>query len=250
MSRAQRIAVLSLIGTLAFSAVSFATASTHIWAPSTDIQSYRVVHLTYDAYVPVERDRSGDFPAPVTNLGLTVGVIPSSKIQAEVGSDHKAGFGDADRNPLYLNGKIAVPEAVVGYWQPALAAGIFDVGTREATGYNVFYVKGAKSFSTGQTALGRLSVGYFYGSKRLLVDEDGTANSDGVFGAWERTFTEISPKLTLCAEYMGSKSAYGCWSFGGSWKFTADVGVIAGYSHYNRDDLVGTATMQLDIDIH
>lgn len=249
MSHTQRLAVLSLMGTLAYYDVSFATASTHIWAPSTDVQQFRIVHLTYDVYLPAEMDASGRFPAPVTNIGLTIGVIPSSKVQAEIGFDHKAGFGEADRDPLYLNGKVAVPEAAFGPWQPAVALGVFDAGTRTATGYNVIYVKGAKSLSAGQTVLGRLSLGYFHGSNRLLVGADDGDDNDGVFGAWERTLAEMSPNLSVCAEYMGSKSAYGCWSFGGTWKFTADIGLIAGYSLYNRDDLVGTVTIQLDIDI-
>ena len=36
-----------------------ATASTLIWAPSTDTQDYGTGHITADVYVPVEKNRDG-----------------------------------------------------------------------------------------------------------------------------------------------------------------------------------------------
>ena len=68
---------------------AFCTASTHIWAPSTDVQGYKKWHLTSDFYVPTESNSSGTRPNTITNLGLTVGVLPFEKLNAEVGFDHK-----------------------------------------------------------------------------------------------------------------------------------------------------------------
>jgi hypothetical protein len=107
----------------------------------------------------------------------------------------------------------------------------------------------AKSINLPQTSLGRLSVGYFSGNDQLLVNADGRSDNEGVFAAWERTMTEISDKLWLCVEYMGTESSYGSWSVGASWKFAPDVSMIGGYTAYNNENLVSTATLQLDIDI-
>lgn len=243
------VAVLAIAWVGSGPAQAWGTASTHIWAPSTDIQSFRVWHLTFDAYMPAGSDQAGNFPATVTNIGVTAGVIPSSRVQVELGFDHKTGLGLADRHPLYFNAKAGVPEGIMFAGSPAIAAGVFDVGTHRLTGFNVFYAKAAKTIDVSGTSLGRLSAGYFVGDKELLTDAAGEEDNSGLLAAWERTMTEISPNLWLCAEYMGTESGYGSWSWGGAWKFTPDVGLVAGYTHYNRDGLVGTLTLQLDIDI-
>ena len=60
----------------------YATASTHIWAPSTDVQQYKLWHITSDFYVPTENN-SDDSRAPtVTNAGLTIGVLPFKNLNA------------------------------------------------------------------------------------------------------------------------------------------------------------------------
>src|SRR4030065_2214300 len=68
-------------------AAVYATPSTHIWAPSADIQPYKVVHLTHDVYAPVSKDAADARVAPVINLGLEVGVLPFEKLNLEVGFD-------------------------------------------------------------------------------------------------------------------------------------------------------------------
>ena len=225
-----------------------ATASTHIWAPSTDIQAYRVWHITSDAYMPTEPG-----PATVTNMGLTVGVLPFQKLNLELGFDHKTGLGLTDRYPMYYNAKLGVPENTFGKYFPAIAAGIFDLGTKsfdDATGlgtnYNVLYGKVAKTFSP----LGRFSLGYFFGNEDLLLDDKGEQDNSGVMAAWERTVTELSDKLWVCAEYMGTESVYGTLNFGAAWKFANNVGVILGYDIYNNSNFTDTVTLQVDIDFN
>jgi hypothetical protein len=245
----------TLLGTLllafGITAVASATATTHIWAPSTDVQPFGKWHITSDVYVPVETDAAGNLPASVTNIGLTVGVLPFETLNAEVGIDHKTGLGVLDRSPLYFNAKLAIPENAFGKFQPALAVGIFDLGTNsfeKATGRgtnnNVVYGKAAKTI--GQ--LGRLSVGYFSGSKDLLLDKQGKQDNTGLLAAWERTITEVSDKLWLCAEYMGTESAYGTMNLGASWKFADNVVLLAGYDAFNNSNVADTFTLQVDID--
>jgi hypothetical protein len=84
---------------------SYATPTTHIWAPSTDVQPYGVVHLTSDVYLATERDAAGNRPDTITNMGLTAGILPFEKLNMEVGFDHKSGLGDLDDYPIYFNTK-------------------------------------------------------------------------------------------------------------------------------------------------
>ena len=226
-----------------------ATASTHLWAPSTDIQPFRVLHVTNDLYLPVEADAAGIRIPTVTNLGLTVGVIPSKVLQAEVGVDHKSGLGRLDDFPMYGNVKVAVPEDAFGRHSPALASGVYDVGTKSGvTDFDVFYAEAALTVPAGATNLGRISVGWFVGNKDLLLDARGGKDNTGLLLAWERTISEWTDKLWLCAEYMGTESAYGCTNFGLAWKFAPNVAAIAAVDVFNNSDLPTTATFQVDLD--
>jgi len=229
---------------------AWATASTHIWTPSTDVQPFNVWHVTSDLYLALERDAAGGRIPTVTNLGITVGVLPTRRLNVEVGFDHKSGLGTLDDYPMYGNVKIGVPENAFGRFLPALAVGVFDVGTKsERTDYNVIYGKAAKTFSVAGVSLGRLSAGWFTGNEKLLLDGHGEEDASGLLAAWERTMTEISEKLWVCLEYMGTESAYGSISVGASWKVAPNASVLAGYDIFNNDDIVDAATIQVDIDI-
>jgi hypothetical protein len=223
-----------------------ATATTHVWSPATDVQPFRTVHVTEDLYVPDGRGAAGERLPSVTNLGLTAGVLPWRNLNLEIGVDHKSGFGALDAYPLYFNAKLGVPEGSFSPALPALAVGVFDAGTRsDVTDADVVYAAAAKTIGR----LGRLSVGWFSGRDRLLVDADGQADNSGIMLAWERTMSEISDRLWLCVDYMGTKSAYGTLSFGGSWKFADNVALLAGYVVQNESRLFpNMVTIQADID--
>lgn len=226
----------------------FATATTHIWAPSTDVQPYKKWHLTSDFYVPTENDTNNTRPNTITNFGLTVGILPFEKLNAEVGFDHKSGYGTLDDFPWYFNTKLGIPENAYGKFFPALAVGIYDVGTKEnKTTYNVVYGKAGKTISLGELSLGRFSLGYFRGDSDLLLH--GTKkDNNGALLCWERTMTEISDKLWVAVDYQGSQSSYGSTNVGFSYKFSDNTSVIFGYDFYNNRDLADTYTVQLDID--
>ena len=233
---------------LSLAPYSFATATTHIWAPSTDVQGYKKWHLTSDFYVPTESNSSGARPNTITNFGLTVGVLPFEKLNAEVGFDHKSGYGELDDYPWYFNAKVGIPENACGKFFPALAIGIYDLGTKNnKTNSNIVYGKTAKTFSIDDVSLGRISLGYFRGDGDLLVHGSKKDNK-GLLFAWERAMPEISDKLWVCLEYQGTRSSYGSWNAGFSWKFADNVSALFGYDFYNDRDLADTYTVQLDID--
>lgn len=227
-----------------------ATGTTHIWSPSADIQPFNLWHITSDLYIPIEADAEGNHIATVTNIGLTVGILPFKKLNMEVGFDHKTGLGFADNYPLYGNAKIGVPENAFGNIIPEVAVGLLDVGTKtDETDYDVVHIEVTRTIFVQRLSLGRLSLGYFTGNKRLLVDANGTKDNSGIMVAWERTMTELSDKLWLCLDYMGTKSVYGCMNFGASWRLAPNTALLAGYQLYNNSSLIHTLTLQVDVDI-
>ncbi|MBI5286701.1 MAG: hypothetical protein HY878_03820, partial [Deltaproteobacteria bacterium] len=197
------------------------------------------------------------------NLGLTVGVLPFEKVQLEVGFDHITGYGfssssDLDESPMYFNAKLGIPEGAFGQYFPAFAVGGYAFGTKDdgearagrtanpGTDYNIFYTKVAKTINP----LGRFSVGYYRGNKKLLVDENGAEEEDGVLLCWERTMSEISEKLWLAVDYMGGDNSFGAISYGFSWQFSPNVSVIFAYVDQNNDKLAFVEdwfTVQVDI---
>jgi len=227
---------------------AYATASTHIWAPSTDTQAYGTGHVTADVYIPVKKNPDGSQPNTITNTGLTFGMLPFKKLTAEAGFDYKTGYGDLDSYPVYFNAKLAMPEDAYGPYFPAAAFGVYDIGTRtDKTDYDIIYGKVAKTINIDDFSLGRFSLGYFWGNGELLLNDNGERDNHAVFAAWERTLTGISDKLWVCVEYQGTKSIYGALNLGFSWQFTKSVSVICGYQFYNNSNLADTVTIQVDI---
>lgn len=239
--------------------IAGATPSTHIWSPSTDVQPYGVFHLTYDTYIPVKKDVNGNRPGTVANLGLTAGVLPYEKVNMEVGFDSITNGSSLDDYPFYINAKVGTPEDGIAKGIPAIAFGVYGVGTKtggearagevpkEGTDLNVYYGKIAKTIGP----LGKFSAGYYQGNEKLLVDENGKKDNSGILLCWERTMSEISDNLWVAVDYQGGNNSLGALSYGLSWKFAPNTSVIFGYVDQNNDKLAGVAdsfTVQLDID--
>ncbi|MBU1726740.1 MAG: hypothetical protein KJ880_03835 [Candidatus Omnitrophica bacterium] len=245
----------------------FATPSTLIWAPSTDIQPYGKIHLGADLYFPTNGKYTNSDNYDQHNYALQVygptfsllsdkpennllGKVwePLGKMMAEAGFDYKKGLGSYyDTYPWYFNSKVGLPEDAYFKNMPALAIGVYDAGVkRNKTNNNIWYFRGAKTVSIGKINLGRFSAGYFNGNGRLLRDKDGLRDNSGPMYAWERVMSEISDKLWICVDYQASQSSYGALNFGFSWNFTKDFSVIAGYDLYNNHDLSDTITLQFD----
>jgi hypothetical protein len=229
--------------TLAFLALAASTAlatpSTQVWIPSTDIQPAGKFHYGVDVYAPTEKTVLGVWNSPLVVQGLTYGAIGSDKVGVEVGIDLKAGLGDLDAHPLYFNAKVGMPEGALFAGSPAVAVGGFDFGQTDATANNLIYAVAAKTVGS----FGRFSVGYFTGKEDLL----GKDENSGVMASWDRTLTEISPKLWAAIDYQAGKSGYGATNFGISWAFSDNVSVIYGYDIYNNDAFPSTYTVQVDI---
>ncbi|MDD4004178.1 MAG: hypothetical protein PHW69_03120 [Elusimicrobiaceae bacterium] len=226
---------------------AYATPSTQIWIPSTDIQKYKTVHLNLDSYLVMQNNADGTRKAPQSVIGPTVGILPFEKIQMEAGVDLiYQGSAALDNYPLYLHGKVGTPEDAWFTHSPAVAVGLYNAGVKkDLTNQNMFYGLAAKTLPVA----GRLSAGYYIGNDKVLLDEKGDKASDGLLLSWDRTMKEISDKLWFCVDYQGGQSALGALNFGFSWAFSENTSVLFGYDVFNNKDAAGknTATVQVDI---
>ncbi|MCK9582913.1 MAG: hypothetical protein M0Q46_04805 [Endomicrobiales bacterium] len=222
------LVALMLIGV---SVKVFATPSTQIWNPSTDIQALGTWHLGIDNYFSVSSNDTKPYAFP-TDVGLTYGLFKN----LEVGVD----LTEPTADPLYLNFKYGLPESDV---IPAVAVGAFNIGTKkDVTDYNVLYGVVAKTFKP----IGRLTLGYYNGNDKLYVDENGQKANSGLIATWDKAITD---KVWASVDYASGISAYGCLSFGASYMFAPNTSVILGYVIYNNDkiNVNNQVTTQLDI---
>jgi hypothetical protein len=241
------IVLCSLSGELIFS-----TPSTQIWIPSTDFQKWKTMHLGLDNYIRTSKI-DGIRGAGMFDLGLTTGLLPFEKFQGEIGLDYLSmGDSNYDDHPIYFNAKIGLPEDALFKGSPSLALGAYNFGLKKnLTNYNILYGEIAKTIPI----LGRVSVGYYTGNDKLLVDENLKKANNGLLLSWDRTMTEISDKLWLAVDYQGGKNYLGALSFGASWAFSKNVSVIFGYDIYNNKNAyyntnnqnANTFTAQVDI---
>ena len=220
-----------------------ATPSTIIWIPSVDFQGYKSFHLGIDNYAyDFKSGTPGSGTAFPTDLGLTVGVLPSTDVQAEIGVDYFM----PQLSPWLFNAKVGFPEGTIVDGFPAVAVGGWGFGTQKnVTDYDIFYGIVGKTIPV----IGRLEVGYFSGNKNLLLDlSTGNADNSGILLSWDRQMTEISENLWLAVDYQGSKSSFGALSYGFAWSFSKNVSVIFARDVFNAD-IPSTFTTQLDINI-
>ena len=248
----KRVVLLSALALIMTTNATKATPSTIIWIPSVDFQTFKTLHLGIDNYIRTEKD-NGIRGAGVYDFGLTMGVSPFQKLQVEIGVDYLS-MGDNiyDDHPLYFNGKIGTPEGALFKGSPALAIGAYNFGTKNnLTNYNITYGLIAKTVPI----VGRLSVGYYMGSKKLLLDDKLVKDNTGILASWDRSMKEISDKLWFAVDYQGGNNYLGALNFGFSWAFTDKVSVIFGYDIYNdkktfyntNNTNQNTFTTQLDI---
>lgn len=241
MKRITKSLIMATALTIATTGIAMATPSTQIWIPSTDVQAFKTLHLGIDNYTRTSSGGS-DFRPNVYDLGLTAGVLPFEKVQAEVGVDYMTyGINTLDSNPISFNAKLGTPEDSLFSGSPALAFGGYGFGTKkDLTDSNIVYGLAAKTLPV----VGRLSAGYYTGNDKVIGDKN-----DGVLLSWDRTMSEISDKLWVAADYQGGDNTVGAFSFGASWAFSKNVSVIFGYDIYNDQAMAGknTFTTQLDI---
>lgn len=260
--------LVALLLVLATGSPVWARPTSIVWIPSVDVQPFKTMDLGIDNFFRA----SGDVDAPPSpsasrdsntlDLGLTFGVLPFRMVQLELGVDYLVIANDPnDQHPWSGNAKLAAPEEELFPYAPALAVGIYngrtakDIMTGDApkvtSGQNIVYGLVAKTVPAlgPLPTLGRLSVGYYRGSRRALVDEQGRVRNHGVLLSWDRTLREISDNLWLGLDYMGGNNSNGSFNVGFSWAFARNVTLLFGYDMYTHSSLAGANTLTLQIDI-
>jgi len=245
--------VVSIIALAALAALvpagARATSSSTVWTPMTlDVQPYGVGHWGVDNYFTVGRkaaDGAGDFP---TDAGFTVGVLPFEKFKMEIGVD----LLEPSDYPVLFNAKAGFPEDAMFAHAPALELGVINVGTKTGvTDQDTFYLVIGKSLPP----VGRLSVGPYRGSSKLLVDANGDKENSGWMVAFDRAFHSVQGpegefnRFVLAADYASGKNALGGGSVGLYYYFTPNVSLVAGPVWFNEEAINGKMkwTIQLDI---
>ena len=246
-----RLIFLSVVALLA-TKIAVATPSTIVWIPSADFQSFNTWHLGLDNFIRVQKDNR-QRGAGIIDVGLTTGILPFKKLQAEVGIDYLS-MGDNiyDDHPVYFNAKIGFPEGALFKNSPAIAIGGYNWGLKKnLTNYNVAYGLLSKTLPF----VGRLTAGYYLGNDLILLDSYGKKSNSGVLFSWDRSMKEISDKLWLAVDYQGGNNFMGSLNFGASWAFSKNVSVLVGYDIYNdhkvmynsTDTSKNAVTIQVDI---
>jgi hypothetical protein len=219
--------LFSIAVVMVLSVSANATPSTQIWNPSTDIQGTGILHLGIDNYFTAVGPANGGYALP-TDLGLTYGLVPGIEVGLDVFLPQSS--------PFVFNAKYGIGE---GETLPALAIGGFGFGTEKGvTDQNIVYAVAAKTFP-----IGRISLGYFMGNEKLLVNSSGSKDNSGLIATWDKALTD---KIWACVDYAGTNSLYGSTFAGFSYAFSSNTSVIFGYGTYNNG-AKPTITTQLDI---
>ena len=238
-----------------------ATPSTTYWAPSVaTCQGKYLPHVTYDTYygkgtpIPAGVAPATGITAYPIDTGLTMGVLPWDKFQAEVGYD--ALLPSTDPVFFFLNGKICTPESSLFKGSPAISFGFYNVGfKKDVTDYNVMHLMFQKSLPVG----GYVSAGLYHGmSDVLFTNSDGKIVKTGAMVGWSSPDIKVGlkglQKIDVIADVQTGKNALGAGGFGATIYFNDYVDLIVGPVFYFDSALQpGGAThlwtTQLDIDI-
>jgi hypothetical protein len=211
-------------------ATAFATPSTTYWAPSiATCQARNVPHITYDTYYGkgTAPPNSGAPTYPI-DTGLTMGVLPWDKLQAEVGYDVL--LPSCDPVYFFLNGKVCTPESSLFKGSPAIGGGIYNAGfKKDVTTYNVLYVTAQKSLPVGRYVAG----GVYHGTNDILF-----TNSDCDIAKTRAMVGWLSPdikvglkgleKINLTADVQTGKNVLGAGGVGVYVYFNSSISLLIG----------------------
>lgn len=236
-NRLRRLGAVAVAG-LAWPCVALGTPSSTYWTnATTDVQAFRTLHVGVDNYFTIFRSMTNSAGAFPTDVGLTVGVLPFTRLQMEVGID---GLEPAD-HPWYLNAKMGTPEHALFPNAPAVAVGVFNVGTR-AGGTDQDVVLG----QVGKTihGLGRVFVGGYTGNRRVLRDHTGKAAASGVMVAFDHGMFPMKgtagyDRIVVAGDYASGNNALGGGGIGLYYYFSSTASLLVGPVFFNDRGLNG-----------
>ena len=232
----------------------YATPSTTFWAPSTaSCQAAGIPHITYDTYFwrgpAVGAQGAPGYPI---DTGLTAGLLPFKKLQAEAGFDLLL----PSPQPFFLNWKLCTPESSLFAGSPGISFGFYNVGfKKDVTNYNVLHLMFQKALPTG----GYVAAGVYHGFNRtLFTNSDGKVVQTGAMIGAGSPDIQIGlkglKKMNFAADVQTGKNVLGAWGFGTNVYFADNVSLLVGPVFFLDKNLQPGAskymwTAQLDIDI-
>jgi hypothetical protein len=259
-SMKKALQVLAGAAILASASAAHATPSTTFWTPATTyVQPYAVPHITYDTYVAEQS-------ALQNTYGLTLGVLPFEKLNAEIGID--SFMPGLVTSNLFLNAKLGVPEGAYGEWFPGLSAGIYGVGFKsDISDFNVLHAEVGKTLPL----VGNLTIGGYYGlNDKLMISSTGEKNQAGFMASWTSPDININlpglNKIVFLADVQTGKNAFGAVGGGVGFFFTPSIDILTGpvffldskattqvpgpgLSLANRPDWLWTVQLDIDFDL-
>jgi hypothetical protein len=232
-----------------------ATPSTVFWTPATTYtQPYLVPHITYDTYFAEKGLLANTY-------GLTMGVLPFEKLQAEMGFDlFYPTLGVASRDVAQVNARLTLPEGVLAAWAPGVSVGIANAGFKSGVSdYDVLHGTIGKTLPL----IGSLAVGGYYGagSSTLWKSSDGQVNRAGFMASWTSPDIKIGKpaldKIVLVADGSTGQNWFGAVGGGIGIYFTPAIDILTGPVYlldkalYRSNPMANTNfmwTVQLDVD--
>jgi len=250
MKKVLKAALAALMLTAATAAT--ATPSTVVWTPATTYtQPYLVPHLTYDSYF-------GEQGMLQNTYGLTLGVLPYEKVQAEVGFDLFYPGNTFDF--LQLNGKVTVVEGALADWSPGLSVGVANWGfKKDVSDYGLAYAVLTKAVGSA----GTLGVGGYLGSGSKVLWTGSSGKKDaGVMASYTSPDLNVDvtglKKITLGVDYASGKNWFGAVGAAASFYFTDSIALLTGpvffldkdlYKNTYGSDFMWTAQLDVDFDL-
>ena len=230
--------ILVAVIVMVFCGEGLAGPTSQIIIPSTDAKGFK--ELTIGIANFTRFSGKSDAGPNYYDVGIVAGVLPLEKLKLEVGVDYltTGSHSPADDHPVYFNFKLATPEDALFTGMPALAVGMFNMGTYDkpenmmlpSTRQNLAYLLAARTLPV----IGRLSFGGYYGSERALASPGNPAkNNAGIMVSWDRVIKEIGENVWLGAEYMSGNNFNGEISVGGAVSFSKQVALLVGVNWYN-----------------
>jgi len=227
-----------------------ASPSTVVWTPATTYtQPFLVPHLTYDTYFGEQGSLQNDY-------GLTIGFLPTEKVQGEVGLDlFYPGF---TKDFVQLNAKLTLVEGALAEWSPGLSVGVANLGfEKDLSDYGLIYA----ALGKGLGPIGTVAVGGYYGamSKVLWTGSGGKVARSGFMASYVSPDINLNltglKKVVLSADLATGKNWFGAFGAAASLYFTDSIALLTGPVILQDKDLYKTAygsnfmwTVQLDVD--
>ncbi len=250
-----RLVLLFVAALILVPSLAQATPSTTYWAPSTaNCQAFGLPHVTDDTYFG-RGPAAGSPGAPnyPIDTGLTMGILPSKKIQAEVGFDLLL----PSQDPLFLNAKLCTPESALFKGSPSLSAGIYNLGFKEGvTDYNIVHVMAQKAIG----GTGYIAAGLYHGlgTESLFTNSEGkvvrTGFMAGLFSPDINVGVKGLEKINFTADVQTGKNVLGAGGVGVYLYFTDTIDLLTGPVFFFDKALQPGGrrmlwTVQVDVDV-